>query len=446
LTKTLFLELEHDSQWALASVGPACIAGYLNTKGHLSELLRVPSGAEIPQLIDQISDQDPDIIGISLTSRQWLRAKQLVPIIKRELDLPIIAGGLHPTFASDLVLDTPGFDYVCIGEGEQAMFDFVEAVANGKSVCGIKNIRAPGEPMPKIRTPFEPLDGLPFMTRDMLEEKHGVVHVSTQRGCPYPCTYCAAPKIADLYQGGYAEYGRRRSPRNVIAELSEIQRNSELNYVVFLDDTFTINHIWVSEFCQLYREHFRIPFSINARAETVSRPLLRTLANAGCMHIIYGVESGSETVRRNILKRKISNAKIREVFQWTRDVGIMVTANYMLGIPGERKADIELTLKLHSQIQPDDFGYFVFYPYPGTPLFQECRAKGYLPEDFADLPANHRSSVLNLPELTKDDIEQYYDKFTELKIRDRLNYAPIDSSDSYRLKTARQIRDMAARG
>jgi hypothetical protein len=118
----------------------------------------------------------------------------------------------------------------------------------------------------------------------------------------------------------------------------------------------------------------------------------------------------------------------------------------MLGIPGECKADIDQTLELHSQIQPDDFGYFVFYPYPGTPLFQECRAKGYLPENFADLPANHRSSVLNLPKLTKDDIERYYEKFTELKIRDRLNCAPVGSSDGYRVNTVQQIRDMAERG
>jgi radical SAM superfamily enzyme YgiQ (UPF0313 family) len=280
----------------------------------------------------------------------------------------------------------------------------------------------------------------------MLGEKYGVIHISTQRGCPYPCSYCAAPKIADLYDGGYSSYGRRRSVENVIAELAEIQCNGELNYVVFLDDTFSINHAWVKQFCALYSDRFGIPFSINARAETINPQLLRTLANAGCMHIIYGVESGSEKVRRVILKRNISNERLIDVFRWTREAGIMVTANYMLGIPGEEKSDIEQTLSLHDQLQPDDFGYFVFYPYPGTPLFQVCKEKGYLPNNYYELPAVHRSSILTLPDLSKEDIEIYYDRFTQLRIRDHMKNAPAGGGDGYKGKIIKQTEDAAARG
>jgi anaerobic magnesium-protoporphyrin IX monomethyl ester cyclase len=317
---------------------------------------------------------------------------------------------------------------------------------NGKPIKGIRNIRAKGEPMPQLRPPYEPLDDLPFMMRSMLNEEYGVMHISTQRGCPYPCTYCAAPKIADLYDGGYANYGRRRSPENVIAELVEIQHSNELNYVVFLDDTFTINHAWVKEFCNMYSDSFHVPFSINARAETITKELLIILANAGCMHIIYGVESGSERVRRELLKRKISNSNLKDVFRWTRNAGIMVTANYMLGIPGEHKEDIEQTLALHDQLQPDDFGYFVFYPYPGTPLFEKCKEKGYLPDNYYELPANHRSSILTLPDLSKHDIEMYYNKFTQRRIRDHLKNIPISSDTAYREQTISQMREAAARG
>jgi radical SAM superfamily enzyme YgiQ (UPF0313 family) len=398
------------------------------------------------QLLEQISDHSPDVIGVSLTSRQWLRAAQLISEIKQHFDLPVIAGGLHPTFASDMVLESPGFDFVCIGEGELAMLDFVTAYESGQPVNGLTNIRAKGKPMPALRPPLESLDDLPFVARDMLGEKYGVIHISTQRGCPYPCSYCAAPKIADLYDGGYSSYGRRRSVENVIAELAEIQCNGELNYVVFLDDTFSINHAWVKQFCALYSDRFGIPFSINARAETINPQLLRTLANAGCMHIIYGVESGSEKVRRVILKRNISNERLIDVFRWTREAGIMVTANYMLGIPGEEKSDIEQTLSLHDQLQPDDFGYFVFYPYPGTPLFQVCKEKGYLPNNYYELPAVHRSSILTLPDLSKEDIEIYYDRFTQLRIRDHMKNAPAGGGDGYKGKIIKQTEDAAARG
>ena len=56
----------------------------------------------------------------------------------------------------------------------------------------------------------------------------------------------------------------------------------------------------------------------------------------------------------------------------------------------------------------DDFGYFVFYAYPGTRLFQACQVEGFLPHNYSDLPANNRQSILNLPTLGKDDIEHYY--------------------------------------
>ena len=109
MAKTLFLEIEHDLEWALASVGPAYIAACLKQKGHNTALLRVPAKIEIQQLLAQIANHSPDLIGVSLTSRQWLRAAWLIPIVKQNFEVPIIAGGLHATFSSDLVLSTPGF-------------------------------------------------------------------------------------------------------------------------------------------------------------------------------------------------------------------------------------------------------------------------------------------------------------------------------------------------
>ena len=323
-----FAELDQKISWGIASVGPAYMAACLRQHGHKVDLLRIPLDNPFGEVFEDIHSLSPNLLAISLTSRQWLRAKEMVPQLKRVIDIPVIVGGLHPTFASEFILNSPGFDYVCIGEGEQAMVEFVDSLERGQPIAGTKNIRVKDGPIPQLRSPFESIDDLPFMARDMLDEKYGVVHISTQRGCPYSCTYCAAHAIADLYEG-YSNYGRRRSSENVIAELAEIKCNGEMNYVVFLDDTFTINHKWVKEFCRIYAQQFHIPFSINARAETINQQLLHVLANAGCKHIIYGVESGSARIRKEVLKRRISNDRLIEVFRWTRDAGIMVTANYI---------------------------------------------------------------------------------------------------------------------
>jgi anaerobic magnesium-protoporphyrin IX monomethyl ester cyclase len=93
----------------------------------------------------------------------------------------------------------------------------------------------------------------------------------------------------------------------------------------------------------------------------------------------------------------------------------LVTANYMIGLPGETPEEIEQTLAFNDELAPDDFGYFVFYPYPGTKLFHICRTEGFLPEDYLELPANNRQSILNLPDLSKDDIEYYYNACTKVR-------------------------------
>ena len=326
--KVLFLEIDQERDWAVASIGPAFIGAYLRQHGHEADLLRVPPGRCVADLLDDLRERSPDLLGVSLTSRQWLRARDVIAGVRKELDIPVIAGGLHPTFAAETVLAAPGFDYVCLGEGELATLELVNALERRAGpVTGLRNIRTAGElptlisggvqAQTPLHPPFEPIDNLPFMARDLLDEISGVVHMTTQRGCPYPCTYCAAPRYSDLY-GSYANYGRRRSVASVLAELRAIKAAGALNYVIFLDDTFTINHAWLADFCAAYGAEFAVPFSLSARVETVNAEILQQLAAAGCAHIAYGVESGSERVRREIMLRQAPNDRVRDVFRWTK--------------------------------------------------------------------------------------------------------------------------------
>lgn len=296
------------------------------------------------------------------------------------------------------------------------MVDLVAALEAGRSPHGIANIWVKGGFQPVLRKPVEPIDRLPFAVRDLLEEPIGTVKVSTQRGYPFPCTYCGARMFNELYEGT-GEYGRRRSHENVFEELRGLREAGRLSYVIFLDDTFTIHHPWVNEFCRRYKEEFAVPFCLHARVETVNQPMLEMLAEAGCKQITYGAEIGSERVRREVMKRPVTNQQFRDVFQWTRQAGIFKIANYMLGLPGETRAELDETYALAEVLDSFDFGFFVFYPYPGTHLFTLCREKGYLPEDYLMRPANHRQSILQLPDLTQADIDVVYNQFTELRAR-----------------------------
>lgn len=445
--KILFVEVDTVRDWACASIGPAFIAAFLRERGHEVGLCRAGVDATPEEVVAHIREASPDLLGFSLTTRQWLRARELVCAIRAEIDIPVVAGGLHPTFSPARVLETPGFDYVCLGEGEEPMLDLVTALENDSPTAGIDNIWTAGGQRPALRPPFQPLDDMPFMARDMLDEYEGCVHMTTQRGCPYPCTYCAARMYNELYEDT-ANYGRRRSHQSVLEELLEIRRNGPLSYVIFLDDTFTIYRRWVRDFCRIYGERLGIPFSLHARVETVNESLLQDLARAGCRHITYGVESGSLRVRREIMMRAATNEQIKEVFHWTREAGIMVTANYMLGLPGETRADLRATYELATELREYalDFGYFVFYPYPGTTLFRVCLEKGYLPADYCEREANHRESILQLPDLNSDDIAECYDRFTALREHQSLERSDRILSDADRATIRESVAHIAATG
>ena len=422
--RVTFIEIDTDSTWSVASLGPGYLAAHLRDAGHHVSFFRAKIDASIDSIVAQLEATDPGLLGLSLTTRQWLRAKEIAVAVKAALGTPIIAGGLHPTFAPAEVLATPGFDYVCLGEGEGALLDLANALDAGVPPIAIPNIWRKGGIRPPVRPAIEPIDALPFMARDVLDEHRGVVHLTTQRGCPFPCTYCAARMYNEMYKAQGNEYGRRRSPQNVIEELLKIQRTGGLSYVIFLDDTFTIHHHWVRDFCAQYKEVLGTPFSINARVETVNPVMLQMMADAGCKHVIYGVESGSYRVRKEIMRRPVKNQRFIDVFNWTRDAGMMVTANYMMGIPGETREDLQATLALAEELAAYDFGYFVFYPYPGTPLYQTCVDEGLLPDDFETRAGNHRESVLKLKHISQADIDDAYERFTQLRERTYLARQP----------------------
>jgi len=441
----LFLELDTENEWAVASLGPGFLAAWLRRHGHEAALLRVAADRPLDAIGADVRQHAPGLIGVSITTRQWLRAREVLGGLRRVCNVPVIVGGLHPTFSPEEVLRHDGIDAVCLGEGEAALLDFVSALESGRSATdgAIANIWARGGARPALRNPIEPLDALPFVARDLLDERWGVRHLTTQRGCPFPCTYCAARMYDQLYSSADTSgYGRRRSHASVLAELAELRSQGPLNYVVFLDDTFTIQHRWVREFCRVYGREFAVPFSLHARVETVTPSLLHELAAAGCQHIVYGVESGSERVRREIMKRAASNDRFREVFRWTREAGIMATANYIIGTPGETREEMAETIRLHHDLQPVDFGVFVFYPYPGTELFQLCQRQGYLPEDYLTRPANHRHSILNLPQLTHADIAATYEEWTRIRVDSALHRVPAGDP----LQVATGIRSRAATG
>src|SRR5262245_9983539 len=115
--RVVFLEVDTERSWAVASIGPAFIGACLRAHGHEARLVRAGLDLSDDAVVDAVAAERPDVLGVSLTTRQWLRARHLIGVIRARMDVPVVAGGLHPTFAPEAVLSAPGFDHVCLGEG-----------------------------------------------------------------------------------------------------------------------------------------------------------------------------------------------------------------------------------------------------------------------------------------------------------------------------------------
>src|SRR5688572_9228874 len=116
--RIVFVEVDTERSWAVASIGPAFLASVLREAGHEVQLVRAALDAAPADVAATVAAAAPDLIGMSLTTRQWLRGRELAGAIRAACPAPLIAGGLHPTFSPEEVLGSPGFDYVCLGEGE----------------------------------------------------------------------------------------------------------------------------------------------------------------------------------------------------------------------------------------------------------------------------------------------------------------------------------------
>jgi anaerobic magnesium-protoporphyrin IX monomethyl ester cyclase len=310
-----------------------------------------------------------------------------------------IFGGPHPTFFPELI-EEEGVDGVCIGEGEYATLELLDALQrNGQGVeltrPDIRNwwFKRDGEiirnPLRPLLTPEE-LDALPFPDRELLYAAHPhsrrqrIKPFITGRGCPYNCSFCFNKAFSDLY-GGQGHRTRRRSVDGVIREIQEVRAAYDLRFVLFMDDTFILNKRWLRAFFQRYRDEVGLPFWCQVRANLVDDEIVELLTNAGCVSVSFGLEAGNDEIRNKVLNRNMTREQIVGASERLREAGIAFSTNNMLGLPtGSLETDFE-TLALNITCRPAYANVFLFQPYPKTELGEWAYREGWMLGSFDDL-------------------------------------------------------------
>ena len=157
-----------------------------------------------------------------------------------------------------------------------------------------------------------------------------------------------------------------------------------------------------------------IRFVAEVRIDILSYDLLALMRDAGVQYISFGVEAGSERVRRDIVHKNISNAQVFQTVDWARQLDIKATAFFIFSHPSETWAEAQESLDIIERIKDKaDITVSILHIYPGTELETYAKEKQLLPADFSW--TRHDRRVETLP-AAQGDVPLFKEQFTWAQI------------------------------
>lgn len=412
--KVLFIVKEIEGAEPL---GALYVAGCLQQAGHDCRFV----GTRGNDVLAAVRRYQPDLLAFGATTGLHRYYLGLNAHIKEHYpDCISLMGGPHPTYFPE-VIKTPGLDVICQGEGEDAAVELADAIAHKRDFRGIRDlwVKQDGKiyrnPARGLR---RDLDALPFPPRELLYEydddlrQRPLKSFTTNRGCPFPCSYCFNPSLVEHYGGSWKK-PRVRSPENVIAELVHVKAQGPLQVIGFRESIFVYSTDWLRRFGELYRKEIRLPYYCHVRGDMMTEEMVELLAWSGCHTVNLGIETASEELANGVLKRQIKMAKLIEGVRRLKRAGIVVFADNILGIPSGGLEDDLRTLQLNIDLDVDYAAATLCTPYPGTGIARYAIENGYFSGDF-DLidDSYYTESVLEFKsEAEKRQIENLHKLF-----------------------------------
>lgn len=415
-----------------APIGLISIASFLRNKGVNVWLLDLATqNKPIEELLDKIIKFRPQLIGLTCVTTQFPICINIAHLLKKKFDIPIVLGGVHPTVEPKEVLAESCFDYVIVGEGEISTYNLISALNTNPSLSDINGLGFKDNTGKTIinshQEVIKDLDELPLPAYDLLNRNKYIkynqsecgfkaINMVVSRGCPFPCSFCAAMAV-------HGSHVRSRTPTQVIKDIKQLLGEYDIEGVWFKDSTFTINKKWVLELCnRLLGEKIDIKWSCNSRVDTIDFNILKSMKEAGCQSIWFGVESGSSEILKN-LKKPIPIEITEKSFEMCEKIKIEPRAFFMLGAPGERIETIKQTLDLAQKLYK--FGckhihWHIFNPLPGSELYRNFKEKGDRVLDWSAIRfdrATHDTEFLTAKQMNQiyDIILDYFPDTSKIK-------------------------------
>ncbi len=349
----------------------------------------LPDRVDVEQAVRRALEFEPEVLGLSAVTMEGVEMHELARAAKKlRPDLPIVAGGPHPTTAPRDTLSNEAIDLIVRGEGELTFAELLPGLLAGErkpgDVAGI-GFRENGDVrLNPLREEIVDLDSMPLPAYDLITLENywemlrfGTTYarkeyatLSTSRACPYRCTYCHR-----IFGTRY----RAQSPETVLRDLATLAEDFGAREILFVDDCFNLDKKRVAAICDGIVERgldFTISFPNGIRGDIMDRATLEKLKAAGTYRVTYAIETASPRMQR-FIKKNVKLDRLKRVIEETDGLDIMVDGFFMVGFPGETRAEVQRTLDyaLESRLHTANFWFVT--PFEGTELFEQARELGF---------------------------------------------------------------------
>jgi radical SAM superfamily enzyme YgiQ (UPF0313 family) len=367
-------------QNSLPPLGILSIAAYLESVGRTVRVCDV-HGEKLDEgeVRRRLREHRPRHVGISVLTNMAIPAHKLARLCKEEVpDCVVVVGGVHAEAMPESMLKNSAIDAVCRGDGEELMREVVDgepfAAILGLSYREGEAIRH-NPPRPVEMN----LDRYPFPAYHLVDFKNyfpavgsyrnlPAINMLMTRGCPGKCTFCNSARTTL----------RSRDPARVVEQIRLLRERHGIRQVQFYDDTFTVVKKLALEFCErLTAADLGVTWTAYIRGDCFSDDLARAMKRAGCHQVLIGIETGNAAIAARIGK-PIDRERYRETVRIAHAHGLEVRGSFIIGNMDETWQSMEDTLRYAVELDVDLFQLSISTPYPGSALFNEAAAKGWL--------------------------------------------------------------------
>lgn len=370
--------------------GISYISSLLKSHGYSTDLLVLTRVTKKKFINRVIREFQPKLICITSVTSEYNFNSKIAKFIKTEYpSIYVLIGGIFSSLNPNKAILGP-FDAVCIGEGEYPTLELVKQLEAGKKPGKIQNLWIKtGNTVEKNSTRdfYQDLDKFPFADREMWEKwifnkNTGSQNLLISRGCPFKCSYCYNHAWKKVSSGNYVRF---RSVENILEEIKEvIKKYPYTKDIYFEGDNIGTNFEFIMDLCSVLEkisQKSKLKFGVNLRIvpNRNYEELFRALKKAN-FRVNIGLESGSNRIRKNVLRRNYSNGDVVKAVMLAKKYGIEVRTFNMVGLPGETLADFKKTVQVNRICLPNRLFINVFCPYPGTDIYKMSKKMNILPD------------------------------------------------------------------